>query len=39
MLSLSSSSLVRLAPGKNGIEAGFNAALLAIMAQRESVGW
>lgn len=36
MLSLSSSSLVRLPPGKNGIEAGFNAALLAMMARAES---
>lgn len=38
MLSLSSSSLVRVPPGKNGIEAGFNAALLAMMVQRRSVG-
>ena len=38
MLSLSSSSLVRLPPGKKGIEAGFNAALLAMMVQRRSVG-
>jgi hypothetical protein len=38
MLSLSSSSLVRLPPGKNGIEVGFNAALLAMMAQRRRVG-
>jgi len=38
MLSLSSSSLVRLPPGKNGIEVGFNAALLAMMAQRRGVG-
>ena len=30
--------MARLPPGKNGIEAGFSAALLAMMAQRQRVG-